>query len=58
MQQDLEQTFELEPGRERIAQPAYGRLQADPLLLDQLQPVVGLVDPLAAITGQQPQQQH
>ena len=58
MQKDFQQATELELGRERVAQPAHGRLQPDPLLLDQLEALVSLLDPLVAIARQQPEQEH
>ena len=50
--------LELQLGRERVAEPTDGGLQASPLVLDELEPMVGLVDALAAVAGQQPQQEH
>ena len=52
MKEDLEQTGELELGRERIADPPHGRLKARALALDELEPAVGLIDALPAIPRQ------
>ncbi len=58
MQENLQQGAELEFGGERVAQPPHRGLQAHPLLLDELEPLVGPVDPLVAVARQQPEQEH
>ena len=49
MKEDFEQAVQLELGGERVPEPSDRRLQARPLLLDQLQAPVGLIDALAAV---------
>jgi len=57
LEEDLGQLSEVELGREGVAEATDRRLQAGALLLDELEAPMGLVDALAAVASEQPEQE-